>query len=419
MEENTITPQSQIEPSSPPPPEIVNKKPKVTKKLIIIITATLMLAGIIALLYFRGLNNEPEQVACTMEAMLCPDGSSVGRTGPKCEFSPCPTTTLDPNANWIEFISEGFTVKHPPTWTLGQSEYTEDLYMYFSETDTADSENYIVTLSVQNIDIEEATNNLNKGDAGLQNSAEITYDTLNGVKIIKAVSTFSQLDPNTGKYISEPADYIILLPIGEKTIRLSSLLKDKDIIDQILSTFKFTNTTTMPTSTLAPRATYTPTPKPTVNWSTYNDNFGGYSILHPNGWTVKKDFATSITQTMQFTSPDFKESLPEELGISITNLDSGSELIIRTEINGNFKTYDDYRYFMENVSTGSFKNNNREELLINGEKCLFFGNTEWFGGYASACYMTHKGKTYDFVFRNKTTDNSLFKQFLSTLKFTN
>jgi hypothetical protein len=31
--------------------------------------------------------------ACTMEAKLCPDGSAVGRTGPNCEFAPCPTTT--------------------------------------------------------------------------------------------------------------------------------------------------------------------------------------------------------------------------------------------------------------------------------------------------------------------------------------
>jgi hypothetical protein len=29
-------------------------------------------------------------VACTMEAKLCPDGSYVGRSGPKCEFAPCP-----------------------------------------------------------------------------------------------------------------------------------------------------------------------------------------------------------------------------------------------------------------------------------------------------------------------------------------
>ncbi len=32
----------------------------------------------------------PEPVACTMEAKLCPDGSYVGRQGPKCEFAPCP-----------------------------------------------------------------------------------------------------------------------------------------------------------------------------------------------------------------------------------------------------------------------------------------------------------------------------------------
>jgi len=33
----------------------------------------------------------PDEVtACTQEAKLCPDGSSVGREGPDCEFAPCP-----------------------------------------------------------------------------------------------------------------------------------------------------------------------------------------------------------------------------------------------------------------------------------------------------------------------------------------
>ncbi|MCX6713887.1 MAG: hypothetical protein NTV48_02165, partial [Candidatus Vogelbacteria bacterium] len=35
-------------------------------------------------------SNEPEPIACTMEAKLCPNGSAVGRSGPKCEFAPCP-----------------------------------------------------------------------------------------------------------------------------------------------------------------------------------------------------------------------------------------------------------------------------------------------------------------------------------------
>jgi hypothetical protein len=32
----------------------------------------------------------PEAVACTKDAKVCPDGSSVGRTGPDCEFAKCP-----------------------------------------------------------------------------------------------------------------------------------------------------------------------------------------------------------------------------------------------------------------------------------------------------------------------------------------
>ncbi len=35
-------------------------------------------------------NNTNNNVACTMEAKICPDGSAVGRQGPNCEFSKCP-----------------------------------------------------------------------------------------------------------------------------------------------------------------------------------------------------------------------------------------------------------------------------------------------------------------------------------------
>lgn len=28
---------------------------------------------------------------CTEEAKVCPDGTTVGRTGPNCEFAPCPS----------------------------------------------------------------------------------------------------------------------------------------------------------------------------------------------------------------------------------------------------------------------------------------------------------------------------------------
>lgn len=38
----------------------------------------------------EGAGDIPDGVACTMDAMICPDGSAVGRSGPNCEFDPCP-----------------------------------------------------------------------------------------------------------------------------------------------------------------------------------------------------------------------------------------------------------------------------------------------------------------------------------------
>ncbi len=38
-----------------------------------------------------------DQVICIQDVKLCPDGTSVGRVGPKCEFTPCssPTTSSE------------------------------------------------------------------------------------------------------------------------------------------------------------------------------------------------------------------------------------------------------------------------------------------------------------------------------------
>ena len=56
----------------------------------LIVVAILLLGVALAWGFTRGpLQNE--EVACTMEAKICPDGSSVGRIPPSCEFAPCPT----------------------------------------------------------------------------------------------------------------------------------------------------------------------------------------------------------------------------------------------------------------------------------------------------------------------------------------
>jgi len=51
-------------------------------------TVTLLVIGLG--IYKFNFTNDDIHIACTEEAKLCPDGSAVGRTGPMCEFAPCP-----------------------------------------------------------------------------------------------------------------------------------------------------------------------------------------------------------------------------------------------------------------------------------------------------------------------------------------
>lgn len=55
-------------------------------------------------------NQEGEATFCTMDAMMCPDGSYVGRTGPNCEFvCPAAESSVDPNSAEMK-IGESRTV---------------------------------------------------------------------------------------------------------------------------------------------------------------------------------------------------------------------------------------------------------------------------------------------------------------------
>lgn len=62
-----------------------------TKKTYLFIAILVLAVTAGGIFYF---NYKPiRQIACTQEAKQCPDGSYVGRTGPNCEFAPCPNTT--------------------------------------------------------------------------------------------------------------------------------------------------------------------------------------------------------------------------------------------------------------------------------------------------------------------------------------
>lgn len=60
-------------------------------KPVLIIIAVCVLIGGTVLLWGTSAKDAQEEIACTLEAKICPDGSVVGRTGPQCEFAACPS----------------------------------------------------------------------------------------------------------------------------------------------------------------------------------------------------------------------------------------------------------------------------------------------------------------------------------------
>lgn len=86
---------------------------------IVLVVLGAVLIGVL----FMGKKSEPlppEQVGCTMEAKICPDGSSVGRSGPNCEFAECPiveTPVINDDMIIIDSPTPGQTVSSPITVT--------------------------------------------------------------------------------------------------------------------------------------------------------------------------------------------------------------------------------------------------------------------------------------------------------------
>ncbi len=96
---------------------------------ILIIILILIIVGAVFLTYkYWWLpKGEINNIACTMEAKLCPDGSAVGRTGPNCEFAQCPVgetdkTVAKPLEEIVLLSGEDFNLKE---WDIQKIEVGE------------------------------------------------------------------------------------------------------------------------------------------------------------------------------------------------------------------------------------------------------------------------------------------------------
>ncbi len=66
---------------------------KADVRIIVGATLFMLVLGVLTTYLVNHSDTKPDPIgswACTADAQLCPDGSSVGRIPPYCQFAPCP-----------------------------------------------------------------------------------------------------------------------------------------------------------------------------------------------------------------------------------------------------------------------------------------------------------------------------------------
>lgn len=235
-----VPPSSEI-PNQPSPP-ISPLSPQLPKPpfLFILGGLILLIVGTIGILYL-GIKwqNKSKPVACTQEAKICPDGSSVSRTGPNCDFAPCPPVTTSssptpgPTTGWKIYSNKdlGVNFMYPPDWNVDLvNGINLNIGPDAGSTDKPPVEIIGYPVTTEDFSLMKETYVTNS----LQNVTQKTIKKPE-YELMEYTIEFSSQLPRGGKttivYLISNKDRHFLLQLAD--------LNYKEIFDQILSSFKF------------------------------------------------------------------------------------------------------------------------------------------------------------------------------------
>jgi hypothetical protein len=258
----------------------IQETPKKGSPLMVVAIILAVVAVLAVVAYVFGtklLAPKTTQVACTMEAKICPDGSSVGRVAPNCEFAVCPspTATTDPTVSWKIFIHKsGYSIKYPDTIKI--------IPMKMAAPDNTPDEEYPDIMISSNTGFDKPHLRILRlvkdfSDTKLS-LIEIAQKYYQANLDMTAVPATSIQEPTQGTFLGVPSVSYIVKNKAFKSIvdeylgysgNYHVIWLEKDdykymiywtedlLMDQILSTFKFIEATTSGSPTTSPSSSPT------------------------------------------------------------------------------------------------------------------------------------------------------------------
>lgn len=376
--------------------------------------------------FLLGKNNASKEVACTMEAKVCPDGTSVGRSGPKCEFTKCPevTPTPDATANWKIYKGNGFTFKYLSSWkykiitnaTAGQPTITGTRVEFgrdYTQKEIDDSERIYKTTPAPDALVSQM-NLFFSADKKSQN-----YDTRNFATTIDTPETKTikvGKDIQATQYIWGCQSTCVDVAFKQNGMIFDFSVNNFDdqsikILNQILSTFKFTDSTSKSTDTSA--------------WKTYTDNKYFYSVKYPAGLEPKGESSVGPYSTAF-------EEIQSEPGAPILPKFYVSVIPDGFWQNGSIYNYPraDFLTNLESIQVGQSQSvipnldqtntfTRLPDITVDGKTAMFFENSSpWEAKSDERILVKKTGYTYMIGAYNQKGLSEEFKTFLSTFKFT-
>ncbi len=201
----------------------------------------------------RTANKNGNDVACTMEAKNCPDGSAVGRSGPNCEFAECPNTS----SNLFDFKTAKIGDKVGSMVITALGPFNPEV------TDIVDNQKVVFTGEVKLTGKVSSISYDGSSSAGYYCMTE--FDTASELLIPKISNDtrtpwfcFSNNDVASAT-LSGSVNKVSTVSINKYTIQLYP--------SEVYNVAEFVSA-------------------PTAGWKTYTNTTLGFSIRHPKEWVV-------------------------------------------------------------------------------------------------------------------------------------